>query len=448
MRVSEEQTQRLRRIVVAWGLVLLLAGAVHAQGLPEGTPESVGMSSERLARLTRVMDEYTRDKQIAGTVTLVARAGRVVYFEPSGYLDIEKGVRMRKDAIFRIASMSKAITTVGAMMLIEEGRMLLTDPVSKYIPAFADAKVRVSGSGESINAVRVRRPITIRDLMTHTAGISYGGGELADIYRAAGFTEWYFANRAEPIGVWIEKLAALPFAAHPGEGFVYGYATDILGYVIEKVSGEPLDRFLTTRILEPLGMVDTAFFLPPDKESRLATVYGRTPDGAVTRAPEGHPGQGAYVRGARAAFSGGAGLLSTAADYARFLQMLLNGGELDGVRLLSPKTVELMTRNHIGDLYPAPGRGFGLGFETVDDLGRSGRYGSEGEFSWGSAYFSRYWVDPQEQLVVVFLAQLLPSGGLDLQEKVRVLVNQAIVGPPPATAKPSPTTTRASGRQH
>jgi CubicO group peptidase (beta-lactamase class C family) len=194
-------------------------------------------------------------------------------------------------------------------------------------------------------------------------------------------------------------------------------------------------------------MVDTSFFLPAGKESRLATVYARASNGTVTRAPDGHPGQGAYGRGPRIAFSGGAGLLSTAADYARFLQMLLNGGELDGVRLLSPKTVELMTRNHIGDLYPVPGRGFGLGFETVDDLGRSGRYGSEGEFSWGSAYFSRYWVDPQEQLVAVFLAQLLPAGGLDLQEKVRVLVNQAIVGPPLTGTTPSQTTSGLAGRR-
>jgi len=228
----------------------------------------------------------------------------------------------------------------------------------------------------------------------------------------------------------MEKLAAMPFEAQPGERYVYGYSTDILGHVIEKVSGLSLDRYLTTRIFEPLKMQDTHFFLPPAKEDRLAAVYSRSLKTGLTRAPDGHPGQGHYVRGPRAAFAGGAGLLSTARDYARFLQMMLNQGELDGVRLLSPKTVELMTVNHLSDLYPAPGRGFGLGFETVDDLGRSGRYGSEGEFSWGGAYFSRYWVDPKEQLIAVFMSQLLPSGGSDLQEKLRVLVNQAIVGPP------------------
>jgi CubicO group peptidase (beta-lactamase class C family) len=209
---------------------------------------------------------------------------------------------------------------------------------------------------------------------------------------------------------------------------VYGYSTDILGHVIEQVAGMSLDEFFRTRITSPLKMVDTHFFLPAEKASRLAVVYGRSKDG-LTRAPEGHPGQGRYTGGPGVAFSGGAGLLSTASDYARFLQMLLNGGELDGVRLLSPRTVALMTADHVGLRYGVPGRGFGLGFETVNDLGRSGRYGSEGEFSWGGAYFSRYWVDPTERLVTVFLAQLLPAGGNDLQEKVRVLVNQAIVAP-------------------
>ncbi len=286
------------------------------------------------------------------------------------------------------------------------------------------------------NQLPPQRPITIRDLMTHTSGISYGGGDLAEQYAAAGFTQWYFADRPEPIGHAIERLARLPFEAHPGSRFVYGYSTDVLGYLIEKVSGIPLDRYLETRVFKPLAMVDTSFFLPPAKVGRLATVYGRTVSSdttaaiELTRGPAGHPGQGAYVDGPRVAFSGGAGLLSTASDYARFLQMLLNGGELDGVRLLSPKTIELMTADHIGSLYRQPGRGFGLGFETIEDLGRSGRYGSEGEFGWGNAYLSRYWVDPKEKLIAVFLAQLLPAGDSDLQDRVRVLVNQAIVASP------------------
>jgi CubicO group peptidase (beta-lactamase class C family) len=434
---------RIRTLVATLLLIASLGLDTAGQGLPSAAPESVGMSSARLARLTRVMEEYARNKQIAGTVTLVARGGRVVYFEAAGLRDVERNAPMTRDTIFRIASQTKAITSVGAMILVEEGKLLLTDAVSKYIPAFANVTVRGTGASDAMNATAPRRRMTIRDLLTHTSGASYGGGpDLQPAYSAAGFTEWYFADRAEPIGHWIEKLATLPFESHPGERYVYGYSTDSLGYVIERISGEPLDRFLATRVLEPLRMSDTHFFLPPGKEPRLATVYGRTVSTPLMQAPEGHPGQGQYVNGPRAAFSGGAGLLSTAADYARFLQMLLNKGELDGVRVLSPKTVELMTVNHIGSLYTAPGRGFGLGFETVDDLGRSGRYGSEGEFSWGGAYFSRYWVDPKERLITVFMAQLLPSGGSDLQEKLRVLVNQAIVEPIPTERPTTLTTTR------
>ncbi len=406
------------------------------QRAPTATAESVGMSTDRLARLSGVMKDYVRRSEVAGTVTLVARAGQVVHLEAAGLRDIERDVPMTTDTIFRIASQSKAITSVGAMMLVEEGRLLLGDPVGKYIPAFEQTRVRGAGSGRSMNPIAARRRMTIRDLLTHTAGVSYGGeADLRELYEGQGFTQWYFADKTQPIGHWIEKLAALPFEAQPGERFVYGYSTDILGHVIERVSGEALDVYLANRIFGPLRMRDTHFFLPEEKAARLATVYGRSEKTGLIRAPDGHPGQGRYVGGPGAAFSGGAGLLSTAEDYARFLQMLLNQGELDGVRLLSPKTIELMTANQIGGLYPAPGRGFGLGFETVEDLGRSGRYGSAGEFSWGGAYFSRYWVDPREQLLVVFFTQLLPSGGSDLQEKLRVLVNQAIVGPPvPAAA--------------
>ena len=423
------------RLASAAALILLLFTTpfVDAQKLPSATPESEGMSSERLARITRVMDEYAKDKLIAGTVTLVARNGRVVYHEPSGYRDIEQDAPMQRDTLFRIASQTKALTSVGIMMLIEDGRLLLSDPVAKYIPAFE--KTTVLGPEPGSTVTPARRRITIRDLLTHTAGVSYGTEpHVADQYKAAGFTAWYFADREEPIGVWVERLAALPFVAQPGERFVYGYSTDILGHVIERVSGISLDQFLKRRVIDPLKMHDTFFFVPTDKAARLASVYGRTGT-ILARAPDGHPGQGHYIAGPRAAFAGGAGLVSTAADYARFLQMLLNGGELDGVRLLSPRTVALMTVNHIGDRYAVAGRGFGLGFETVDDLGASGRYGSEGEYSWGGAYFSRYWVDPREKIVAVFLSQLFPSGGNDLQEKVRVLVNQAIIAPVRGTSE-------------
>jgi CubicO group peptidase (beta-lactamase class C family) len=289
-------------------------------------------------------------------------------------------------------------------------------------------------AGTPVSAVPARRQITIRDLLTQTAGISYGDGPAAAQWRAAGIEGWYFADRREPVSAVVERMAALPMDAQPGEKYVYGYNTDILGVVVEKISGLTLAEFLRKRVTGPLGMPDTQFYLPPAQKDRLATVYAAK-DGRIERAPDGMPGQGHYVEGPRLAFSGGAGLLSTARDYGRFLQMMLNGGELDGVRLLSPKTVELMTVNHVGTLFaergPADaGMGFGLGFDVVEDLGRNGRYGTQGAFGWGGAYHTNYWVDPREKLVAVLMTQLLPAGGSDLHGRFRTLVYQSLVGPP------------------
>jgi CubicO group peptidase (beta-lactamase class C family) len=277
-----------------------------------------------------------------------------------------------------------------------------------------------------MTSVPARREITIRDLMTHTAGLSYGTGPLEAQYKAANVHMWNFADKDEPIGTTIERLATLPFASQPGERYIYGFGTDVLGVVVERASGLSLDEFFRRRIFEPLKMVDTSFYVPRDKTSRFATVYS-TGSSGMTRAPEPGRGQGDYVNGPRRSFSGGAGLLSTASDYARFLQMLLNGGELDGTRLLGPKSVELMTSNHVGALYQEGRFGFGLGFEIVEHVGRSGRPGSVGEFGWGGAYYTKFWVDPVEKIVAVFMTQLLPSAGPALQDQFRVLVSQAIV---------------------
>jgi CubicO group peptidase (beta-lactamase class C family) len=262
--------------------------------------------------------------------------------------------------------------------------------------------------------------------------MSYGWGPAEAQYKAANVLGWYFADKAEPIAAAIDRLATLPFHAQPGEKFVYGFNTDVLGVVVEKASGQSLDEYFRIRIFEPLGMTDSHFYLPMAKKGRLAAVYSARESGPIERAPDAGTGQGAYMDGPRQAFSGGAGLLSTARDYARLLQALLDGGKLDGTRILGPKTVELMTSNHVGSLYSEGRTGFGLGFEIVEHLGRAGRYGSVGEFGWGGAYYTSYWADPQEQLVGVFMAQLLPSGGLDLQGKFRSLVYQSIVAPPPA----------------
>ena len=418
-------------------LVCVLAAPLGAQGPPAGAPAAAGLASDRLARLDAAFRDAVADGKIAGAVVFVARGGRTADLEAVGWLDAEKKIPMLKDAIFRIASMSKAVTTVAALMLVEEGRLTLDAPVSRYVPAFAKTTVLVParkdappGTPPRIEAAK--RPITLRDLMTHTAGISYGSGALEERYKAAGAWWWYLADKDETLESFVDRLATLPFEAQPGERFVYGFSTDVLGRVVEVVSGQSLDAFLESRIFRPLRMPDTSFFLPPGKRARLATVYGLSESGKLERAPEkGHAGQGDYVDGPRRCFSGGAGLLSTAADYGRFLQMLLNGGVLDGVRLLSPKTVALATSNHVGALYDDGRLGFGLGFEVTERLGPAGRLDTPGAFGWGSAYYPRYFVDPQEKIVALFLTQLIPARDYDLHKRFRTLVYQSIVGGPP-----------------
>jgi CubicO group peptidase (beta-lactamase class C family) len=407
--------------------VLLASSPLPAQELPRSTPEAVGMSSERLARLTAALEQYVQEGRLAGAVTTVLKDGNVVYDEAVGYRDRESGARMASDAIFRIASQTKAVVSVGIMMLQEEGALLISDPVSKYLPSFRSTTVAERREDGGYDVVPAERPITLRHLLTHTAGIAYGSGPGGDRWEQAGITGWYFGHRDEPVRQTVDRMAALPFQAQPGESFVYGYNTDILGAVIEVVSGRTLDEFLRERILEPLDMRDTHFYLPPAKRSRLATVYsltgqlGRAPDGAGMQA------QGQYVDGPRSSFSGGAGLLSTTRDYARFLQMLLNGGELNGARLLSPTSVDLMTQNHIPHIDRGPGMGFGLGFSLRLDVGAAGQHGSVGEFGWGGAYHSTYWADPVENLVVVHLTQMIPATGLDDQARLRALIYSSIV---------------------
>jgi CubicO group peptidase (beta-lactamase class C family) len=423
---------RLRSFRLALLLTLALAPGVFAQGLPADPSPRLGFDSERLARIDRVMQEAVDEGQVAGVVTLVLRHGQVAQAGAYGWADRESGRRMEMDDLFRIASQSKAVTSVAVMILVEEGRLKLADPVSRFIPGFASATV-AAATDSGLERVPVERPITIRDLLTQSAGISYGTEPLvAELYRAAGLGPaagfgWYFADKREPICESMERLATLPFVAQPGEAFVYGYATDVLGCVVERVSGQTLEAFFQSRIFGPLGMADTHFFVPEKDRSRLTVVYAATGDAGFQRAPEGPLGQGAYVDGPRASFSGGAGLVSTAGDYARFLQMLLNGGVLDGARILGPKTVALMAQDHLDALYGSPGYGFGLGFQVLEDPGKAGQYGSPGLYSWGGAYATSYWIDPAEDLVSVFLIQLLPRGGLDLADRFRALVYQAIV---------------------
>jgi CubicO group peptidase (beta-lactamase class C family) len=421
--------KKLVPLVLLVSLTAAISGfMLSAQGHRSAAPAAI--AQDRLARIDRALQQYVDDNRIAGAVALVLQDGKPVYERAVGWADKEAGRRMTTDTIFRIASQTKAITSVAILALMEEGKIGLNDPAGRYIAGLASTTVAVQTGSEPAVIVPAKRPITIRDLLTHTAGISYGtNSSVASAYeqkglgQAAGFG-WYTADKSEPVCATMERLATLPFVAQPGEAWVYGYNTDILGCIVERVAAVPLDEFIRTRITAPLGMKDTQFFLPAAQRDRLATVYAVGTDGTITRAPDGPRGQGNYVDGPRRSFAGGAGLLSTARDYARFLEMIRNGGMVDGVRILAPRTVDLMTTNQVGTLHTSTGLGFGLGFETTDRYGANG-LDSVGAFGWGGAYGSMYRVDPTSRLVMSLMVQLLPNRG-DIGTRFPTLVYQAL----------------------
>ncbi len=384
----------------------------------------------KLAALDGLINTYVEEGKLAGAVIRIGHKGRVVKLTAYGNRDREASAPMQTDTIFRIASQSKAIISVGVMILQERGLLLIDDPIHQYLPEFKNSTVAVKADNPAgFEAVPTTRPITIRDLLTHTAGIDYGNGPGKSLWEEAGIQGWYFGHRDEPIRETVRRMAALPMAAQPRSRFVYGYNTDILGALVEVVSEAPLDTFLDRNIFGPLGMDDTHFYLPVSKRERLATVYSASADASpVTRTPalSAMVGQGAYVDGPRKSFSGGAGLLSTANDYGRFLDMLQGSGSLGRVQVLSPKTVELMTVDHIDGVPYRGGNGFGLGFNVLEDLGSAGTPGSVGTFGWGGAYHTVYWVDPIEDITVSYMTQLLPAGRIDDHNKLRVLIYQAI----------------------
>ena len=412
---------------------LLITGSVLGQGLPRGSPVEFGFSSERLKRIDRIVQEYVDAGRIPGAIALVARSGTVLYQESFGWNHVETRQPMRADVIFRLASMSKPITSVGVMVLYEQGLLLLNDPVSMYIPEFSQSRVVVPKPGGGLDVVPAKRQITIRDLLSHSGGISYGDGIAKELFEEADVTGWSLGHRDEPIGQFVKRLATLPFNSHPGEAWVYGYGTDVLGYLIETVSGVSLAGFLEKQVFQPLGMADTHFFLPKSSLERFTPVYRSTESGGISLHEEAHESE--YVLPPRRCYSGGAGIQSTIGDYSRFLQMLLNQGELDGVRILSPGAVRLMTANHVGELYPTEvsssissgERGFGLGFWVTEDLGRSGQLGTVGSYGWEGAYYTTFWVDPAEDLLAVFMTHLLPNSKIDLHGKFNALVYQALV---------------------
>ena len=412
-------------------LLCLAFWSAPCWALDPGNPDSAGFIPERLERVDRAVQESIANGEIAGAVALVVRGGEIVYHKPFGYADIDSKTPMRNDAIFRIASMTKAVTTVAVMMLYEEGKFALSDPISEFIPGFAEPTVIVTDDAGQITGTRpAKREIRIIDLLTHSSGIGYPfiPTPLSETYREADVIDGLtVADRT--LGENIEKLAGLPLLFDPGTELAYGLSTDVLGYLVEVVSGEPLDRFFADRIFGPLGMDDTWFYLPEPKAGRLVTLYAHVEGKGLveSRGDEADlkmDSPNYPVEGARAYFCAGAGLNSTAYDYARFLQMLLNYGELDGVRLLSRKSVELMRAPRIdwdGDDRPD----FALGFRVINGLGTSDSLGSPGAYSWGGAFNTSYWVDPAEDLIGVFMSQARPVES-DIADTFRTMVYQAL----------------------
>jgi len=423
-------TQRLG--IFAFALILPCAAA--AQELPTAKPESVGLSSERLERISKTVQKDIDDsKRIAGAVTMVVRHGQVVWLKAQGMQDREAGKAMRPDTIFRICSMSKPITSVAVMMLYEEGYFLLEDPVSRYLPEFKNPRVLVKpANGGDSYTVPAAHEITIRDLLRHSSGLTYNWNpDLGPLYEKADVGSGLLPYDGT-IGDSVSRLAKLPLLFSPGERWEYGLSVDVLGRLIEVVSGMPLDQFLRTRIFDPLGMKDTYFFPPENKLDRLAAAYTYYPDKGLQRFPETPITEGSFTysadypyRGPKKLFSGGAGLNSTAADYARFCEMLLEGGKLGNVRLLSRKSVELMTHDQLGKI--GTDQSFGLGFAIEGDRGPLAELGTPGSYDWGGFFYTAFSVDPKEQMIVIFMGQLHPTGDLELDRQVHELAYQAIV---------------------
>ena len=413
---------------------VLLFGSTLAQaqntdpGLPITEPESVGMSSERLERIGPAMQKYIDDKLIPGVVTLVARKGKVVHFKSRGFMDVDSGKPMRPDALFRIASMTKPITSVALMMLWEEGAFQLRDPVSKFIPEFANQQVSTTAdaSGNSGALVPVKREATIRDMLTHTAG-------LANSYR--GNTSYYASQAAvmpnDTLESLIGRLAKMPLNYQPGEEWQYSAATDVVGRLVEVISGQTLAEFMQERIFEPLGMRDTHFFLDDDKGGRLMSQYAPGPNNnQIVLQDPGNSSSFWIDSENKRVFRGAGGLVSTAHDYLRFQQAMLNGGELDGARLLSPNTLDLMMENHTGDLplwLPGPGMGFGLGWAVVEDRGEAATPLSEGSVYWGGAYCTISWIDRENDLIGILMTQVRPYNHINVRQDFQVLASQAII---------------------
>ncbi len=421
------------------------AGPLGSQEAPSG------LDTAKLSQVDTLFQDHVAQKQIAGAVVLVARHGQVAYLKAFGSQDVETGTPMSPDTIFRIASMSKAVTSTAVMILADQGRIDLSDPISRYLPEFKfmqvavprpkpkpDDKTTPGGSVEDFDLVPAYRPITIRDLLTHTSGLCYRfrnhplvGRKYAEADICDGLTP-----SDHSLAENVRRLAGIPLAHQPGTAWEYGLSTDVLGRLVEVVSGQSLEAFFTERIFNPIKMNDTHFVLPEAKRGRLTALYEPGADGKIARAGEGPTVKGTLIysaslpyQGTKGYFSGGAGLVSTAGDYARFLQMLLNGGELEGARILRRETVAAMTRDQIGALpiwIPVHGLRFGYGFGINTLPGTDPKKDPEGTYGWGGIYYTDFWVDRKHELIGVMMTQIYPSDRLKLRDEFHRLVNEAV----------------------
>jgi CubicO group peptidase (beta-lactamase class C family) len=413
-----------------------MAIATRSDLFVEAAPEDVGMSSSGLRNVSRLVQGYIDDRKLPGAISLVGRRGRVVHFETYGNMDDERHKPMRSDAIFRFYSMTKPIASVGLMMLYEEGRFQLDDPVSRFIPELKGLKVFVSGTADNFEVRDPAREMTVRDLLMHTSGLvgHDTASPVGELYRRAGFTG---ADAPFTLAEMVHKLKAIPLEVDPGSRWIYGISTDLVGYLCEVISGLPFDRYLNERILGPLEMVDTSFSVPPAKVDRFAANYAPNVGDPRYRLVD-DPATSSYTQ-PRTYLSGSGGLVSTAADYLRFCTMLRNGGELDGVRILGPRTLQLMTLNHLPegkDLATMAqnaaetqreGQGFGLGFAVLLDQTVAQIIGTPGEFYWGGAASTAFFVNPKEDLIMIFLTQLRPSSTYPIRRELRTTIYASII---------------------
>ena len=411
--------ETMLRNIKPYALAALLALPLAAGNVPAGKPEDAGMSAERLQRIHQAIMRHIDAGEISGAVTLVARRGRIVHFEAHGLMDLESKKPMAKDAIFRLASMSKPITSVAVMMLVEDGSIRLTDPVSKFIPEFKEMKVAMPAPGglPAIITAPASREITIRDLLTHTSGLMSSGIAQAEATRLVR------RNPDDTLATYIPRLGQVPLDFQPGAQWAYsgGAGPEVLSRIVEIVSGQTYDVYLRTRLFEPLGMKDTFFYPPDDRRPRIPTLYLKN---GLTKAPN-QDGLSSKVY-----FSGAAGLMASAEDYLQFAQMLLNGGELNGKRILGPRTVQLMASNHVGDMFngklgrPAHGMGFGFLMSVIQDSVAAGLRVTNGSFGWDGVYGTQMWIDPKEQMVTIVMIQ---EQVVQVQRDFENAVMQAIV---------------------